>query len=145
MMNPAYNVQAVVSNQIVISYDVFQNPTDIKTLITLIKKMNAEGTLESIVVADMVYGWEANYRFFENEMSEVTAFIPYNTIFREASHKWRSDDSKVMNWAYDETNAAIYARRNEDSFWYRQIYGTRSGKLENRNRVGYDGIKPRLL
>lgn len=50
-LKPAYNVQAAVSNQMVIGYDVFQNPTDTKTLIPLVKKMNDEGTLGSVVVA----------------------------------------------------------------------------------------------
>ncbi|WP_167711018.1 transposase, partial [Weissella cibaria] len=86
-LKPAYNVQAAVSNQLVIGYDVFQNPTDTRTLILLVKKMNNTGTLGSVVVADMGYGSEANYRFFEDEMSEVTALIPYNTMLREASRK----------------------------------------------------------
>lgn len=101
-LKPAYNVQAAVSNQMVIGYDVFQNPTDTRTLIPLVKKMNDAGTLGSVVVADMGYGSEANYWFFEDEMPEVTALIPYNTMLREASRKWRSDDSRVMNWSYDE-------------------------------------------
>ena len=101
-LKPAYNIQAAVSNQMVIGYDVFQNPTNTRTLILLVKKMNDTGTLGSVVVADMGYGSEANYRFFEDEMSEVTALIPYNAMLREASRKWRSDDSKVMNWSDDE-------------------------------------------
>jgi hypothetical protein len=38
----------------------------------------------------MGYGSEANYRLFEDEMPEVTAFIPYNTMLREASRKWHN-------------------------------------------------------
>ncbi|WP_252180874.1 transposase [Pediococcus stilesii] len=72
-LKPAYNVQAAVSNQMVVSYDIFQNPTDTRVLIPLIKKMKDEGTLGSVVVADMGYGSEANYRLLEDEMSEVTA------------------------------------------------------------------------
>ncbi|WP_259323973.1 transposase [Weissella cibaria] len=101
-LKPAYNVQSAVSNQMVIGYVVFQNPTDARTLIPLVKKMNNAGTLGSVVVADMGYVSEANYRFFEDEMPEVTALIPYNTMLREASRKWRSDDSRVMNWSDDE-------------------------------------------
>ena len=86
-LKPAYNIQAAVSNQMVIGYDVFQNPTNTRTLILLVKKMNDTGTLGSVVVADMGYGSEANYRFFEDEMSEVTALIPYNAMLREASRK----------------------------------------------------------
>lgn len=69
-LKPAYNVQAAVSNQMIISYDVFQNPTDTKTFIPLVKKMNHEGTLGSVVIADMGYGFKANYRFFEDKMLE---------------------------------------------------------------------------
>lgn len=49
----AYNVQAAVSKQLVIGYDVFQNPTDTRTLILLVKKMNDAGSLGWFVVAAM--------------------------------------------------------------------------------------------
>ncbi|MCK8617994.1 hypothetical protein LNP00_06470, partial [Fructobacillus sp. M158] len=38
-LNPVYNIQAAVSNQMVIGYDVFQNPTDTRMLIPLVKKI----------------------------------------------------------------------------------------------------------
>ena len=64
--------------------------------------MNEVGTSGSVVAVDMGYGSGANYRLFEGEMPEVTALVPYNTMLREASRKWCSDDSRVMNWFYDE-------------------------------------------
>lgn len=37
-----------------------------------------------------------------DEIPEQTVLIPYGTMLRENSHKWQSDDRKVMNWEYDE-------------------------------------------
>ncbi|MGX7437385.1 hypothetical protein ACWOE0_01595 [Enterococcus caccae] len=30
------------------------------------------------------------------------ALIPYATMLKEQSKKWKSDERKVMNWMYDE-------------------------------------------
>ena len=101
-LKPAYNVQMATSGQYILNYDIFQRPTDTKTLIPFLNKMKDEQTLGSYIVADMGYGSEANYRFLEDEMPEQTVLIPYGTMLRENSRKWQSDDRKIMNWEYDE-------------------------------------------
>ncbi|MGV3184723.1 IS1182 family transposase [Weissella paramesenteroides] len=101
-LKPAYNVQMATNGQYILNYDIFQRPTDTKTLIPFLNKMKDEQTLGSYIVADMGYGSEANYRFLEDEMPEQTVLIPYGTMLRENSRKWQSDDRKVMNWEYDE-------------------------------------------
>jgi len=123
---PAYNVQAAVSNQMVVDFDVFQNPTDTKTLIPFVEKMVETGALGSVVVADMGYGSEANYRYFEDNLPDVTPLIPYSTMLREESRKWKSDDSKVMNWNYDEIRDE-YIDNNGVVFAFHQ-YSTRTDK-----------------
>nr|AJA34120.1 transposase [Liquorilactobacillus mali KCTC 3596 = DSM 20444] len=52
------------------------------------------------ILADAGYGSESNYRYFEDELPEHTALIPYGTMLKENSRKWQSDDRKVMNWTY---------------------------------------------
>jgi len=83
------------NGQYILDYDIFQRPTDTKTLIPFLNKMKDEQTLGSYIVADMGYGFEANIRFLEDEVPEQTVLIPYGTMLRESSCKWQSDDRKV--------------------------------------------------
>ncbi|MCT3580019.1 IS1182 family transposase, partial [Levilactobacillus brevis] len=53
---------------------------------------------------DAGYGSESNYRFLEDSLPEHTALIPYGTMIKENSRKWKSDDRKVMNWDYYEAD-----------------------------------------
>ncbi|KRL36457.1 transposase [Liquorilactobacillus uvarum DSM 19971] len=46
------------------------------------------------------YGSKSNYRYLEDELPEHTALISYETMLKENSCKWQSDDCKVMNWTY---------------------------------------------
>lgn len=99
-LKPAYNLQLATCNQYVLGYDLYQNPTDTKTLLPFLAKMNLpEGTM---IVADAGYGSEKNYRQLEDEYSQYTALIPYGTMLKEQSKKWKSDERKVMNWTYYE-------------------------------------------
>lgn len=99
-LKPAYNFQIATSNQFITGYQLFQNPTDTRTLQTFIKHLKANDTLGTTIVADAGYGSESNYRYFEDELDQHTALIPYGTMLKENSRKWRSDDRKVMNWDY---------------------------------------------
>lgn len=99
-LKPAYNVQLATSNQFITGFGLFQRPSDTRTLIPFLKDQLANGHLGSYIVADAGYGSEANYRFIEDELPEHTALIPYGTMLKENSRKWRSDDKKVMNWDY---------------------------------------------
>ncbi|WP_245585288.1 IS1182 family transposase [Schleiferilactobacillus shenzhenensis] len=99
---PAYNLQIATSNQFVTGYAIFQNPSDIRTLVPFIRDLAAHDALGHTIVADAGYGSEIGYRTIEDEFEGHTALIPYGTMLKENSRKWRSDDSKVMNWAYHE-------------------------------------------
>ncbi|MBO1308894.1 IS1182 family transposase, partial [Enterococcus sp. 669A] len=101
-LKPAYNLQIGTSNQFVLAYDVYQNPTDTKTLPSFLEKIAMKEFLPTYIVADAGYGSEQNYRFLEDELSEHTALIPYGTMLKEQSKKWKSDERKVMNWTYHE-------------------------------------------
>ena len=100
-LKPAYNLQIATCNQFVLGYDVFQNPTDTKTLKPLLEKMKIAQKSPHYLVADAGYGSESNYRYIEDELPQHTALIPYGTMFKEQSKKWQTDDRKVMNWDYE--------------------------------------------
>lgn len=101
-LKPAYNLQIATCNQFVLGYDVFQNPTDTRTLQPLLEKMRLADQPHRHIVADAGYGSENNYRYLEDELPQHTGLIPYATMLKEQSKKWKTDERKVMNWAYHE-------------------------------------------
>ena len=74
-LKPAYNFQIATSNQFITGYQLFHNPTDTRTLLTLIEHLKANNTLGTTIVADAGYGSESNYRYLEDELEQHTALI----------------------------------------------------------------------
>ena len=101
-LKPAYNLQIATSSQFITGYQLFQNLTDTRTLQPFINHLQQHGTLGATIVADAGYGSESNYRFLEDNLPEHMALIPYGTMLKENSKKWKSDDRKVMNWDYHD-------------------------------------------
>lgn len=94
-MKPAYNFQITTSNQFITGYPLFQNPTDTRTSPTFIEYLKTNNTLDTTIIDG--YGAESNYRFLEDGSDQHTALIPYGTMLKEKSRKWKSDDRAVMN------------------------------------------------
>lgn len=44
------------------------------------------------IVADAGYGSESNYRYLEDMLPEHTTLIPYSTMLKEKSKKWKTDE-----------------------------------------------------
>ncbi|WP_288639330.1 IS1182 family transposase [uncultured Lentilactobacillus sp.] len=99
---PAYNLQIMTNSQYVLGYGLMQNPTDTRTLIPFLNQLAQNEVLGREIVADAGYGSERNYKYIEDHFPDKTALIPYSTMIKENSRKWRSDDRKVMNWEYHE-------------------------------------------
>ena len=99
---PAYNLQIMTNSQYILGYSLMQNPTDTRTLIPFLHQLDQNGVLGREIVADAGYGSESNYKYIEDELPNCIALIPYSTMLKENSRKWRSDDRKVMNWEYHE-------------------------------------------
>lgn len=74
---------------------MFQNPTDTRTSPTFIEYLKTNNTLDTTIIDG--YGAESNYRFLEDGSDQHTALIPYGTMLKEKSRKWKSDDRAVMN------------------------------------------------
>lgn len=101
-LKPAYNLQIATSRQFVLGYQLFPNPTDTRTLIPFLETLSTRRVLGDYIIADAGYGSESNYRFIADHLPEQTPLIPYGTMLKENSRKWRSDDRKVMNWEYHD-------------------------------------------
>lgn len=100
-LKPAYNLQIATSGQFITNFDIYQNPTDTRTLIPFLNKQIKNNSLGKYIVADAGYGSESNYRFIEDKLTNHIPLIPYGTMLKEQSRKWKSDDRKVMNWYYN--------------------------------------------
>ena len=99
-LKPGYNLQIATHNQFVVSYGIFPNPTDMKTLrpfLNSIETLDLFGT----IVADSGYGSEDNYQFVIEEL-EKEALIPYTMYRKEQTRKYRHDETKRHNWQYNE-------------------------------------------
>ena len=99
-LKPAYNLQIATCNQFILGYDIYQNPTDTRTLIPFLERMKLNDQPSKYIVADAGYGSESNYRYLEDFLPEHTPLIPYSTMLKENSKKWKTDERKVMNWNY---------------------------------------------
>ena len=68
-LKAAYNLQIATENQFVLHYDVFSNPTDNKTLLSLLETYPHD---VKTVVADAGYGSEENLlRLDEKEVNHI--------------------------------------------------------------------------
>ena len=151
----AYNLQIKTNSQYVLGYDLMQNPTDTRTLIPFLNQLDQNGVLGREIVADAGYGSESNYKYIEDELPNCTALIPYSTMLKENSRKWRSDDRKVMNWEYHEAddyyidpygvrfNFKRYAYRNDKYKFRRDFKLYQAEKYDENHQVIPQALTPR--
>jgi len=85
-LKAGYNWQISTSNQYIVNYDIYHNPTDTLTLphhIGQYKELYNESP--DVLVADSGYGSEQNYEFMEVE--QIEAFVKYNYFHQEQKLK----------------------------------------------------------
>ena len=85
-LKAAYNWQISTSDQYIVNYDLYQNPTDTLTLPKHLETyQQLYDELPEVVVADAGYGSEENYELLEK--AEVEAYIKYNYFHQEQKGK----------------------------------------------------------
>ncbi|WP_338757170.1 IS1182 family transposase [Levilactobacillus brevis] len=103
-LKPGYNLQVASQNQYALYFDLFQRPTDTRTLIPFLSNIFAQAPKASrYVVADAGYGSEMNYQFIADDL-ERDFLIPYGMYEKEQTRAYHKDKRKVANWDYDEHN-----------------------------------------
>ena len=100
-LKPGYNIQAATTNQYVVDFALYPNPTDFKTLEPFLKQMPTLNKFDKIV-ADAGYGSEYNYSMLEKEYPDRKYYIPYTMYEKEKTRKYRNDPTKLANWYYDK-------------------------------------------
>ena len=103
-LKPGYNIQAATTNQYVVDFALFPNPTDFRTLEPFLEQMKSRGILDKFqnIVADAGYGSEYNYSLLEENYSDKNYQIPYSLYEKEQTRKYKKDPSKIANWDYHE-------------------------------------------
>ena len=101
-LKAGYNLQIATSNQFVLGFDIYPNPTDTRTLKPFLHTMlEAFRHLPEKIVADAGYGSESNYEMIMDDYGR-TALIPYNTYHKEQKQKHQTDEMHPDNWPYDD-------------------------------------------
>ena len=103
-LKAAYNVQVVTNSQYALTYAIFPNPTDTRTLIPFLTTTQERFfELPKYIVADAGYGSEENYQAVIDDFKRIP-LMTYNMYRKEQTKKYKKDPFKVENWEYDEEN-----------------------------------------
>lgn len=143
-LKPGYNLQVASSNQYVVDFDIFPNPTDTRTLIPFLESIETLD-LFKYIVADAGYGSEENYGAVIDEF-EKTPLIPYGMYYKEQSKKYKKNPKHRQNWNYNETEDSYtdldgvhfsfshYSTRKDKNNFQRQfkVYKADTEQLDER-------------
>ncbi|HDG6898112.1 TPA: transposase, partial [Staphylococcus aureus] len=121
-LKPGYNLQIATNSQFVLSYDLFQNPTDTRTLIPFLTMIqNTFGYLPEYIVADAGYGSEQNYMAIIDDFNK-TPLITYGMFIKDKTRKFKSDIFNTQNWKYYELNDEFICPNNKRIGFKRYAY-----------------------
>lgn len=96
---PGYNVGIATNNQVIISYDVFPNPTDSKTLPDMVRGIQEEyGKSPDYLIADAGYGSEENYTFLRNAGIEAVIKHSMYNRFRKKEPLKRPFGAETLHY-----------------------------------------------
>lgn len=85
-LKAGYNWQISTSNQYILNYDIYHNPTDTLTLPHHIEQYKLlYGTNPEVIVADSGYGSEQNYEYLESE--GIEGYVKYNYFHQQQKSK----------------------------------------------------------
>lgn len=103
-LKPGYNLQVASQHQFALYYQLFQRPTDTRTLIPFVTHIFKQSPqVVQYLVADAGYGSETNYQKLTDEF-QTKYLIPYGMYEKEQTRSYHKDRRKVTNWQYDELN-----------------------------------------
>ena len=121
-LKPGYNLQIATNSQFVLSYNVYQNPTDTRTMIPFLNLIQETyGHLPEYIVADAGYGSEPNYMAIIDDFNR-TPLITYGMFIKDKTKKYKSDIFNTQNWDYDETNDEFICPNNKRLGFKRYAY-----------------------
>ena len=143
-LKPGYNLQVASSNQYVVDFGIFPNPTDTRTLIPFLKSIQTLD-LFKYIAADSGYGGEENYEALIDEFKKVP-LVPYTMYYKEKNKTYRSNPTHRFNWDYNEIDDyyidsdgvrfsfSHYSTRNDKNGFQRQfkVYKADTEQMEDK-------------
>lgn len=97
-LKPGYNLHIATNSQFVLSYNVYQNPTDTRMIIPFLNSIQKTyGHLPEYIVADAGYGSEPNYMAIIDDFNRIP-LITYGMFIKDKTKKYKSDIFNTQNW-----------------------------------------------
>jgi transposase len=133
-LKAGYNLQISSSNQYIVNYDMYQNPTDTLTLPNHLEQYKQlYGHSPDIAVADAGYGSEENYEYMED--NDIEAYVKYNYFHKEQRSKGKikpRDTFKPQHLHYNkEQDCFICPMGQKMTKQYDKTNKTKSGFIQN--------------
>ncbi|MGX0512903.1 DDE family transposase [Staphylococcus hominis] len=88
-LKPGYHLQIATNSQFVLSYHVYQNLTDTRTMIPFLNSIQETyGHIPEYIVADAGYGSEPNYMAIIDDFNR-TSLITYGMLKKDKTKKYK--------------------------------------------------------
>jgi len=114
-LKPGYNVQIAVESEYVTGVGIFNDRSDVTTLIPMLNEMQAKlGKKYTNIIADSGYESEENYLYLERE--KITPYIKPQSYELWKKKSFKNDISKRENMTYIE-EADAYVCTNGRVLW----------------------------
>lgn len=100
-LKAAYNVQVGVDSEYIVAVDIFQNRSDVNTLIPFMERIQKQhGKQYENLVADAGYESEENYHYLEEK--GITPYIKPSNYEYSKTRKFQTDMEFRLAMSYDE-------------------------------------------
>ncbi len=110
---PGYNLQVAKNSQFVLSYNVYQNSNDTRTMISFLNSIQETyDHLPKYIVADAGYSSEPNYIAIIDNFNR-TPLITYGIFIKDKTKKYKNDIFNTQNCDYDEINDEFICPNNK--------------------------------
>lgn len=107
-LKPGYNLQIGVISEYIVSYDIFHNPSDTKTLIPFLEKIKSQNIEVKNVVADAGYESLSNYEYLK--INNYVSFIKPIYYEKSKTRKYKKDLNRVENLEYNEEENRLFRK-----------------------------------
>lgn len=143
-LKPGYNLQIATCIELILGYQIFSNPTDVKTLVPFLNHLNSYNISLKNIVADAGYESLENYEYiklqqykksktrkFQKDLNRVENLI-YDTETKTLKRKDGLELQYIGQSVKDSISYMIYYNEEtEKNVWYN--YKFREYSKESRN------------
>ena len=121
-LKPGYHLQIATNSQFVLSYLVYQNLTDTRTMIPFLNSIQETYVhLLEYIVGDASYGSEPNDIAIINHFNRIP-LITYGMFIKDKTKKYKNDNFNTQNQDYNEINDEYIYPNNQRLGFKRYAY-----------------------